>query len=145
MINLIAGLSVQRGQFSLKQQPVNILEIISNTFGDLKITERNGVKLSTTFPPENKVPIISGDPELLQKAFTNLLLNAIQSLPRGEGAVNISVSQVNGRTITAAIRDNGCGISPEQMRNLFRPFERNGNRSLPHSLDYRSAWGPDPH
>lgn len=123
MINLIAGLSVQRGQFSLKQQPVNILEIISNTFVDLKITERNGVKLSTTFPPENKVPIISGDPELLQKAFTNLLLNAIQSLPRGEGAVNISVSQAKGRTITAAIRDNGCGISPEQMRNLFRPFQ----------------------
>jgi putative PEP-CTERM system histidine kinase len=130
MINLIASLSVQRGQFSLKQQPVNILDIIAHTFDDLKIAQRNGVKLSTKFPPENKVPIVSGDPELLQKAFTNLLLNAIQSLPQGEGALDISVSQENGGKITAAIRDNGCGISPEQMQNLFRPFQTTKDRGM---------------
>jgi len=130
MINLIASLSVQRGQFSLKQQPVNILEILSNTFDDLKISQRNSVKFHTTFPPMNKPPIISGDPELLQKAFTNLLLNAIQSLPRGEGAVEVSVSEGNAGTITAAIRDNGCGIPPERLQNLFRPFQTTKDKGM---------------
>ena len=51
MINLIASLSVQRGQFSLKQQPVNILEVIASTFDDLKLDQRNGLKIVTTFPP----------------------------------------------------------------------------------------------
>jgi signal transduction histidine kinase len=130
MINLIASLSIQRGQFSLKQQPVNILEILSNTFDDLKINQRNGVKVLTTFPPVNKPPIISGDPELLQKAFTNLLLNAIQSLPQGEGAVEVSVSEGHAGKITAAIRDTGCGIPPERLRNLFRPFQTTKEKGM---------------
>jgi putative PEP-CTERM system histidine kinase len=130
MISLIASLSVQRGQFSLKQQPVNILEVISNTFDDLKISQRNGLKLHTAFPPLNKSPIISGDPELLQKAFTNLLLNAIQSLPRGEGSVEVSVSEGNAGKVTAAIRDTGCGISPERLQNLFRPFQTSKEKGM---------------
>src|ERR1044071_1478519 len=123
MINLIASLSVQRGQFSLKQQPVNILEVITHTFDDLKLDQRSGVKISTAFPPKDQLPTISGDPDLLQKAFTNLLLNAIQSLPHGVGAVDISVSQQNHGKITATIRDSGCGIPPEQLEKLFRPFQ----------------------
>ncbi len=130
MISLIASLSVQRGQFSLKQQPVNILEILSNTFDDLKISQRNGVKVHTTFPPLNRPPIISGDPELLQKAFTNLLLNALQSLPKGEGAVEVSVSEENDGKITAAIRDTGCGIPPERLQNLFRPFQTTKEKGM---------------
>jgi putative PEP-CTERM system histidine kinase len=130
MISLIASLSVQRGQFSLKQQPVNILEVLSSTFDDLKISQRNGVKVHTMFPPVSKAPIISGDPELLQKAFTNLLLNAIQSLPKGEGAVEVSVSEENGGKITAAIRDTGCGIPPERLQNLFRPFQTTKDKGM---------------
>ncbi len=123
MINLIASLSVQRGQFSLKQQPVNVLEVIANTFDDLKVDQRDGLRLVTEFPPKETPPIISGDPELLQKAFTNLLLNAIQSLPKGEGAVEITVSSPSEGKILAAIKDTGCGIPPEQLQKLFRPFQ----------------------
>jgi putative PEP-CTERM system histidine kinase len=130
MINLIASLSVQRGQFSLKQQPVNILEVLSNTFEDLKITQRNGIQVSTSFPPQNKAPMISGDPELLQKAFTNLLLNAIQSLPHGKGAVEVTVSEQNSGKITAAIRDTGCGIAPDKLQNLFRPFQTTKEKGM---------------
>jgi|GEM_PF-1368229 len=130
MISLIASLSVQRGQLSLKQQPVNILEILSTTFDDLKIGQRNGIKVHTQFPPLNNPPIISGDPELLKKAFTNLLLNAIQSLPHGEGAVKVSVSQRTPGKVTAAIRDTGCGIPPEKLQNLFRPFQSTKEKGM---------------
>jgi hypothetical protein len=129
MISLIASLSVQRGQFSLKQQPVDILEVISNTFDDLKLNQRNGVQLRTTFPA-TRLPAVSGDPELLQKAFTNLLLNAIQSLPKGEGAVEVTVSSETRGKITASIRDTGCGIPPERLENLFRPFQTTKEKGL---------------
>ncbi|HWP22738.1 MAG TPA: ATP-binding protein [Candidatus Binatia bacterium] len=123
MISLIASLSVQRGQFSLKQKPVSILEVLATTFDDLKIGQRNGIKVLTRFPSQDKSPIVSGDAELLQKAFTNLLLNAIQSLPQGQGAVEVAVSEAaNGRVVTS-IRDNGCGIPPERLETLFRPFQ----------------------
>lgn len=123
MINLIASLSVQRGQFSLKKRPVNILDVISSTFGELKIDQRAGLTVKTAFPSPDAAPLISGDPDLLKKVFTNLLLNAIQSLPQGKGAVEISVPNPNNGVVKAGIRDNGCGIAPDQLKNLFRPFQ----------------------
>ena len=130
MIGLIASLSIQRGQFSLKQQPVNILEVIKQTFEDLKIEQRTGVKITTKFPAQDATPVISGDPELLQKVFTNVLLNAIQSLPTGQGTVDITVSETDPGKIVAAIRDTGCGIPPEQLQNVFRPFQTTKERGM---------------
>ena len=123
MIGLIASFAIQRGQFSLKQQPVNVLDVIRQTFEDLKLRQRNGIKLTTKFPPQETPPIISGDPELLQKVFTNVLLNAIQSLPQGMGVIDISVLEDKAGKIIAAVRDTGCGIAPEQLQNIFRPFQ----------------------
>lgn len=130
MINLIASLSVRRGQFSLKQQPINILEVISHTFDELKIDQRNGLSIRTEFPPIENVPAIRGDPELLRKAFTNVILNAIQSLPSGEGEVDVIVSQDNQNTITTSIRDTGCGIPPDRLETMFRPFHTTKENGL---------------
>jgi len=129
MMNLIAGLSLQRGQFSLKKGPVNLLDVLSSTFDELKMEQRSGVIVKTNFPPNDRPPIIAGDPDLLKKVFTNLLLNAIQSLPKGEGAVEVTVAHPGNGRIRAGIKDTGCGIPPEQIKNLFRPFQttkRNG-------------------
>jgi len=123
MINLIAGLSVHRGQFSLKKRPVNLLEVLSTTFDELKIRQRSGLTVTTTFPPKEKPPVIAGDPDLLKKVFTNLILNAIQSLPKGQGTVDITVIHPGNGKITTGIKDTGCGIPPEQIKNLFRPFQ----------------------
>jgi len=129
MIDLIASLSVRRGQFSLKQQPINILEVISHTFDELKIDQRNGLSIRTEFPPIEKVPAIRGDPDLLRKAFTNVILNAIQSLPSGEGKVDVTVSQ-DEDTITTSIRDTGCGIPPDRLESMFRPFQTTKENGL---------------
>jgi len=129
MIDVIASLSVRRGQFSLKQQPINILEVISHTFDELKIGQRNGLSIRTEFPPIEKVPAIRGDPDLLRKAFTNVILNAIQSLPSGEGKVDVTVSQ-DEDTITTSIRDTGCGIPPDRLESMFRPFQTTKENGL---------------
>jgi putative PEP-CTERM system histidine kinase len=123
MIKLIASLSVERRQVTFKQQPVNILEIMANAFDDLKIGQKNGIEIITTFPPEDSPPVICGDPQLLKKVFTNILLNAIQSFPDGHGRVEVSVSRAKAGRIKTSIKDTGCGISPEQLGNLFRPFQ----------------------
>ena len=114
----------------LKQQPVNILKVIKQTFDDLKIEQRTGVNITTKFPPQDAPPVISGDPELLQKVFTNILLNAIQSLPTGQGTVEITVNEADPGKIVAAIRDTGCGIPPEQLQNVFRPFQTTKERGM---------------
>jgi signal transduction histidine kinase len=123
MIDLIASFAIQRGQFSLKQQPVNIVDVIQRTFEDLKLQKRTGIKFSTKFPLPEIPPMVSADPELLQKVFTNILLNAIQSLPQGTGLIDIAVEMNSSGKIIASVSDTGCGIPPEQLQNIFRPFQ----------------------
>ena len=124
MIYLIANLSVQRGALALEKQRqrLNVVELLKSTFEDLKISQRRGVRLITKIPSEENRLTISGDSNLLRKVFTNVLLNAIQSLPNGEGMVQVAVSNPNGKIITS-VTDTGCGIKPEILRNLFRPFQ----------------------
>ena len=102
------------------------------------------LRSSPHFLRKEKTPIISGDRDLLQKAFTNLLLNAIQSLPKGEGAVQVTVSEPHQGKITAAIKDTGCGIPAGATQKSLPTFsdhekKRNGHWTLPHAIDYRSA------
>jgi putative PEP-CTERM system histidine kinase len=123
MIDLIASLSVQRREFSLNQKPINILQLVSQTFDEFSVPQTNGVKVIKRFSPEDRPSIIFGDPELLKKVFRNVLLNAIQSLPNGDGSVEVSVSRPANGKVTTSIKDTGCGIPPEQLQNLFRPFQ----------------------
>ena len=66
--------------------------------------------------------MILGNRESLKKVFTNILLNAIQSLPNGEGCIDIAVGANHPRQVIATIRDTGCGIAPEQLEHIFHPF-----------------------
>jgi putative PEP-CTERM system histidine kinase len=123
MIDLIASLSVQGRAFSFNQKPINILQLVSEIFDELSVRQTNGVKVIKRFPPEDRPSIIFGDPELLKNVFRNVLLNAIQSLPNGVGSVEVSVSRPTNGKVTTSIKDTGCGIPPEQLQNLFRPFQ----------------------
>jgi signal transduction histidine kinase len=59
-----------------------------------------------------------GDPELLRRAFENLLRNAAEA-----GATGITVNAHNGTDHPyVSIADNGPGLSPKALQNLFVPF-----------------------
>jgi C4-dicarboxylate-specific signal transduction histidine kinase len=44
--------------------------------------------------------------------------------------VEVSVSDNSAGTVTAAIRDTGCGIPPDRLRNLFRPFQSSKEKGM---------------
>lgn len=82
---------------------------------------RQKVTLVADLPP-GPVPLFF-DPEQIQQVLVNLLLNALDALPRG-GIVTVEVrgpsAEVPGATVT--VRDNGPGISPRIRERLFEPF-----------------------
>jgi two-component system sensor histidine kinase HydH len=57
---------------------------------------------------------------VLRKVIINLLINAIQATPDG-GDVVLSAQQQNNE-ILLAVRDNGCGVFPEDLEKMFDPF-----------------------
>jgi signal transduction histidine kinase len=68
------------------------------------------------------LPAIRVDPVHLHQVFWNLITNAVEAMPDG-GALEISADEdPAAKTVTVSIKDNGCGIAPEQQAKLFQPM-----------------------
>lgn len=68
------------------------------------------------------LPQISADPNQILQVFMNLVINAGHAMPQG-GELEISTYRSKGgKFVCAAIRDNGVGISEENLARIFDPF-----------------------
>ena len=56
----------------------------------------------------------------INQVITNLIVNAAQAVQAG-GEVTVK-SYPQGNTIVVEVRDNGCGMDNETLRNIFNPF-----------------------
>jgi len=70
------------------------------------------------------VPDALADPDLIQKVFLNMAINAVQAMPDGgELAVTLyTESDERGKWVRIAFTDTGCGISPDSLVRIFDPF-----------------------
>lgn len=59
----------------------------------------------------------------LIRVFTNIIQNAIQSIPKGsKGNISLLVSKINNNFVRVSISDNGEGISKAKAKKLFQPY-----------------------
>jgi two-component system, NtrC family, nitrogen regulation sensor histidine kinase NtrY len=63
---------------------------------------------------------LDADPELLYRALSNLVLNAMDAMPNG-GTVTISAKPA-GSAIELTVGDTGEGLTPEECERLFTPY-----------------------
>jgi signal transduction histidine kinase len=63
---------------------------------------------------------VSADPELLHRALSNLVLNAMDAMPKG-GYITARTKRENGR-IRIELADTGTGITEEERKRLFTPY-----------------------
>ena len=66
------------------------------------------------------LPLALGNAPKLQQVFMNLILNARDAMPHG-GQLEISVAADDHAAIIT-FRDNGIGISPENLNKIYDPF-----------------------
>jgi len=69
------------------------------------------------------LPPIEHDPNQINQVLLNLLLNAIQSMDK-PGTIRVSLQQEEGEddAVAIVVDDEGKGIAPEHLPNIFRPF-----------------------
>ena len=65
---------------------------------------------------------ILGDADQLRQVFSNLILNAVQAMPKG-GTLTLSTSSPGpGAGCVIEVADTGEGILPERLEKIFTPF-----------------------
>ena len=92
----------------LKGMIKNCVSVVAGGRGDIK-----------TVLDINGLPAIKGDEVLLRQAFTNLIQNAIESMPKG-GELSIRSSLKDFIEVT--IIDRGPGIAENIVDKIFLPF-----------------------
>ena len=79
-----------------------------------------GVRLLIEVAPD--LPIIHGDPRLLEHALVNLMLNACDACAN-EGTVTVLARAGDGnRGLIVSVVDDGPGISPANAGRVLEPF-----------------------
>lgn len=107
------------------EQEVDVGEFISHLTS--MIAEKasvQGIRLKKEIL--EKTPLLRADPAQLQQVLLNLLNNAIDAITERHGCEGgeLSVqagSDTNGR-VKISVKDNGAGISAENLKKIFAPF-----------------------
>jgi len=121
MDHIISGLLTFTRSPKPKLRRYNLHEILDEVlmFNEILIKDNN-VTLARNFQCGN--PIGDGDADLLNQVFTNLVLNAVQSMPKG-GPMTLSTrGGDDGRSLVFILKDTGVGIPSPVKSRIFNPF-----------------------
>jgi two-component system nitrogen regulation sensor histidine kinase NtrY len=134
----IANLKTIIGRFSdFSKMPKPQLERIEASDALFRVAQLyfqivGGIERELTTEPEAPLNIqcsvtldlepltIDADPEMLHRALSNLVLNAMDAMPDG-GKLTLSAKSL-GDTIEMRVADTGTGLTPEECERLFTPY-----------------------
>ncbi|MFZ4775398.1 MAG: ATP-binding protein, partial [Terrimicrobiaceae bacterium] len=128
LINEILDLAViESGRLSLSLEPVLLPDVMIECQAMIEpLAERRGI--SMTFPRFTTSCYIKADRTRLKQVLVNLLSNAIKYNQPG-GKVNVECDAGAPDRVRISVSDTGAGLSPENLMQLFQPFNRLGQES----------------
>lgn len=114
---------IESGKFSTETKPVKLQLVLEECYSLIKpIALDAGVNLYF----ETHVDfIVTANHTSLKQALLNLLSNAVK-YNRQQGTITVSYDVIDDKRIRINIIDTGTGLSTEQQKQLFKPFERMG-------------------
>ena len=77
-------------------------------------------EITITTNMQDEPLIVHADPKQIQQVLWNIMLNGIQAMGN-RGELVIAASN-KAPAVTIRVTDTGCGIPPEQLENVFKPF-----------------------
>ena len=117
---LLDAARIATGKFHMDIQQLDILAVISTAVDGVRPgAALKDIELEYAVPSPHAWRI-EGDPMQLQRAFANLLVNALKFTPTG-GHVWVTVEQL-GSQLSVAFRDTGIGIASKHLPKIFEPY-----------------------
>ena len=128
LINEILDLAlIESGTISLSLEPISLSEVMLEcaTMIEPQALRR---EVRVAFPPVGVPYTVMGDRMRIKQVLINLLSNAIKYNKTG-GAVVVDCTASSPERIRVSVRDDGEGLSAEQLSRLFQPFNRLGQEA----------------
>ena len=99
---------------------INLKEVMDNSLNMLKpVAKKRNINLVRNYSDEDNI-LIEGNFVQMEQVFNNLIGNALDAIDEG-GTITINVSSGTD-TYEVSVKDNGSGIKPEILKNIFLPF-----------------------
>jgi len=125
-ISNLKGIVGRFSEFSKMPQPqfqrvqVNeIVEAVARLFqAQFQMQGREAISCQTQL--DQHIGAIAADPELLHRALSNLVLNAMDAMPSG-GTLKLRTHGHGGK-VTIEVSDTGSGLTPEECQRIFTPY-----------------------
>jgi two-component system, NtrC family, nitrogen regulation sensor histidine kinase NtrY len=122
----LKGIIGRFSEFSKMPQPklqrVQVNEVIRGALQlfQAQLEAPGRAKISCEVQLDPHLGAISADAELLHRAISNLVLNAMDAMPRG-GTLTLRTRD-DGREVVMEVADTGAGLTPEECERIFTPY-----------------------
>ncbi len=125
LINEILDLAqIESGKLALSREPTSLAEVMQECQAMIEPqAQKRGVTI--TFPQSGIPYYVDADRTRLKQVLINLLSNAIK-YNQANGTVVVDCAMSTPERTRISVRDNGAGLSPDMLSQLFQPFNRLG-------------------
>jgi CheY-like chemotaxis protein len=117
---------IEAGKLHIRSESFNIFSVTDNLLKDFHGQAlQKGIAFTFTQSGPQELQL-KGDPFRLKQVFYNLLGNALKFTQAGSISVDICVNPIGTKSanVECCIKDTGIGISKEDVKLLFMPFEQ---------------------
>lgn len=117
--NLLDMTKIEAGAIDIRRDLVDVADVIRNTFARAK---KSFPKRKTEIAIAKGLPLVRGDPSLLEQVLFNLLDNADKY--SGPQSTTRVTGRAVGTTVEITVSDEGIGIPADALDKVFDKFYR---------------------
>jgi signal transduction histidine kinase len=119
--NILDYARIEKGMKTYNLKPVNLCQIIKKAVESVKYQFMMNKQTIEVLTSSDEI-IINADEDAVERAVINLLTNAVK-YSSAERKTLVTVKKINSNAFVE-VKDEGKGISAEDLKNIFEPFKR---------------------
>lgn len=117
---LLSYYRLDTGKEEVEMMPFRVKDILKSLLIEYEpIAEMKNVEIDSAFSGDDTV--VMGDRKRILQIAGNILSNAVKFTNKGRVSVNVGYAD---NTLTIKVQDTGTGMTEEQIKRIFAPFNR---------------------
>ncbi|WP_025917272.1 ATP-binding protein [Herminiimonas sp. CN] len=128
LINEILDLAmIESGKVTMSQESMSLTDVLQDCQAMIE-PQAHKRRIRMTFPAFENLFYVHADRTRVKQVMINLLSNAIK-YNRDGGTVVVECRMGGDNRVRVSVTDTGAGLAPEQLAQLFQPFNRLGQET----------------